>query len=138
MEQTSRPVMPVAMSTTRSSSGRERLGVAGRRNANGSAGRDANRGGGKGGPSGRGERRGSAGGREKGGENVMPIVDSRREGRVLNFGGEKGRGRGWIGWKEANELERLCVGAVASNAIVLGYGFVEGGGDVKEPGAAEL
>ena len=29
MEQTSRPVMPVAMSTTRSSPGRERLGIAG-------------------------------------------------------------------------------------------------------------
>ena len=54
----------------------------------------------------------------------MPIVDSRRKGRVLNFGGEKGRGRGWIGWKEANELERLSVGAVASNAIVLSNGFV--------------
>ena len=68
----------------------------------------------------------------------MPIVDSRRKGKVLNFGGEKGKGRRWIGWKEANELERLSVGAVASNAIVLGNGFVEGGGDVKKPGAAEL
>ncbi len=138
VEQASRPVRPVAMSTTRSSSGRERLGVAGRRNANGSAGRDANRGGGKGGPSGRGERRGSAGGREKSGENVMPIVDSRRKGRVLIFGGEKGRGRRWIGWKEANELERFSVGAIASNAIVLSYGFVECGGKIKEPGATEL
>ena len=68
----------------------------------------------------------------------MPIVDSRRKGRVLNFGGEKGRGRRWIGWKEANELERLSVGAVASNAIVLSNGFVRSGGKVKEPGAAEL
>ena len=68
----------------------------------------------------------------------MPIVDSRCEGRVLNFGGEEGRGSWWIGWKEANELERLSVGAVASNAIVLSNGLVECGGKVKEPGAAEL
>ena len=68
----------------------------------------------------------------------MPIVDSRRKGRVLNFGGEKGRGRRWIGWKEANELERLSVGAVACDAVVFSNGFVECGRQIKEPGRSEL
>ena len=71
---------------------------------------------------------------------MVAIVDSRCEGRVLNFEEEEEEGRGsWrIGWKEANELECFSVGAVASNAIILGDGFVEGGGNVEKPGAAEL
>ena len=69
---------------------------------------------------------------------MVAIVDSGCEGRVLNLGKEEGRGSWRIGWKEANELERFSMGAVASNAIVLGDGFVEGGGNVEKPGAAEL
>ena len=68
----------------------------------------------------------------------MTIVDSRGEGRVLNLGGKEGRGSRRIRWKEADKLECLGMGAVACNAIVLGNGFVEGGGDVQEPRAAEL
>ena len=69
---------------------------------------------------------------------MVVIVDSGCEGRVLNFGEEEGRGSWRIGWKEADELECFSVGAVASNAVSFGDGFVEGGGDVEKPGAAEL
>ena len=87
---------------------------------------------------GRRKGRRSDGGRKKSRKNVMTIVDSRGEGRVLNLGGKEGRGSRWTRWKEADKLERLGMGAVASNAIVLGNGFVEGGGNVEKPGAAEL
>ena len=125
----SRPVMPVGMSSMRWSLGTLRLGAEslegpvgpqwgeGGRKMRGDRGR------------GKGNRRGSTRG---------AIVDSGCEGRVLNLGKENGRGSWRIGWKEANELECFSVGAVASDAIILGDGLVEGGGNVEKPGAAEL
>ena len=86
---------------------------------------------------GKGNRRGRTRG-EKSRRNVVAIVDSGREGRVLYLGEEEGGWSWWIRWKEANELECFGMGAVASNAIILGDGFVEGGGNVEKPGAAEL
>ena len=65
-------------------------------------------------------------------------MDGGCEGGVLNFGVEEGGGSWRIGWKKADELECFGVGAVASNAVIFGDGFVEGGGNVGEPGAAEL
>ena len=61
----------------------------------------------------------------------MTIVDSRGEGRVLNFGEEKGGGSGWIRWKETDELESFGVGTIASDAIIFGDGFIDGGGDIE-------
>ena len=86
---------------------------------------------------GKGNRRGSTRG-EKSRKNVVAIVDNGCEGRVLYLGEEEGGWSWWIGWKEADELECFSMGAVASNAVILGDGFVEGGRNVKKPGAAEL
>ena len=69
---------------------------------------------------------------------MVAIVDSGSEGGVLNFGGEIGRGRRRIGWKETDELESFGVGAVASNAIIFGNGFIDGGGDIEKPRVAKL
>ena len=88
---------------------------------------------GKGGGSsgkGRGGRRGPRRG-EKSGKDVVAIVDSGGEGGVLNFGEEKGGGSGWIRWKETDELESFGVGAIASNTIIFGDGFIDGGGDIE-------
>ena len=51
--------------------------------------------------------------------------------RILIFGREERRGSGWIRWKEADMLESLGVGAIASNAISSGDGFVDGGRDIE-------
>ena len=75
------------------------------------------RGGGKGGP-----RCG-----EKSGKNVVAIVNGGGKGGILNFGREERRGSRWIRWKKADKLESLGVGAVTSNAVVFGDGFVECG-----------
>ena len=58
-------------------------------------------------------------------------MDSGGEGGVLNFGEETGGGRGWIRWKETHELESFGVGTIASDAIVFGDGFIDGGGDIQ-------
>ena len=109
-----------------------------RRTAESGTGHRAHRGGGRGRNGGRRKGGRSDGGRKESRKNVMTIVDNGGEGRVLNRGGKEGRGSGWIRWKEADRLERFGMEAVACNAIVLGNGFVEGGGNVEEPRAAEL
>ena len=57
----------------------------------------------------------------------MAIVNGGGERRVWDFGGEKGWWSGGIRGEETNELESLGVGAVASDAVVFGDGFVKGG-----------
>ena len=110
-----------------------RRGLGGPRRTKGGGGMRGKGVSGKGGGSsgrGRGGRRGPRRG-EKSGKDVVAIVDSGGEGGVLNFGGEKGRGSGRIRWKETDELESFGVGAVASNAIFFGDGFIDGGRDIE-------
>ena len=68
----------------------------------------------------------------------MAIVDSGSEGGVLDFREEEGRGGRRIRWKKTDKLECFGVGAVAGNAVVFGDGFVQGGGDVEQPGVVKL
>ena len=68
---------------------------------------------------------------KKSGENVVAIVDSGCEGRVLNFGKEKGGGSGWIRWEETDELESFGVGTIAGDAIVFGDGLINGRVDIQ-------
>ena len=82
-----------------------------RRNAVNGTGHGTPRGGDRGRNGGRRMGKRSDGGRKKSRKNVMTIVDSRGERRVLNFGGKEGRGSGWIRWKETDELEIFGVGA---------------------------
>ena len=117
VETASRPVMPVGMSSMRSSSGTLRLGEEGLevpegpREGGGRRGKGVSGGGGGNSGEGRGGRR-SPRRREKGGKDVVPIVDSGGEGRILNFGREKEGGAGgkrltsWrvLAWEQLQEM----------------------------------
>ena len=65
-------------------------------------------------------------------------MDSRGEGGVLNFGGEERGSSGRIRRKETDELKSFGVGAIASNAIIFGDGFIDGGRDIEKPRVAKL
>ena len=110
----------------------------GPRRTNGVVGGGRKGGGGKGRGS-RGEGRNGGPGRgQKGGENVVAIVDGGGEGGILNTREEERGWSRWIRWKEIDELECFGVGAAAGNAVVFGDGFVESGGNIEQPPAAKL
>ena len=72
------------------------------------------------------EEGGRRGRREKGGKDVVPVVKSGRERRVLEPRGEEGR-RSERRGKEAGELENVSVRPGAGHPVILCNGFVERG-----------